>query len=66
MGVLARDGMRIGPLKPLNTGENGGAITRTEGDELTAFGHTCTAPSRGISVASNGTANVGSVARGCV
>ena len=66
MRVLARDGMRIGPLKPLNTGENGGPITRTEGDELTAFGHACTAPSRGIPVASNGTSNVGSVTRGRV
>ena len=64
--VLARDGMRIGPFKTLNTCENRGAVASPKRHELSALGHAGSTTSRGIAVAGDGTANVGSVARGGV
>ena len=63
MRVLARDGVRIGPLKALNTCENGGAVAGSQSHELAALGHTGSTSGRSVPVTGDGAADVRAVAR---
>ena len=53
--------MSIGPFQSLFSCKNGGTVTRSEGHQLAAFGHTCSAATGSITVAGDGPTDVGAV-----
>ena len=63
VGVLTRHRMCKGPFQALLCGENGGAVTGSQGDQLSTLCDPCSTTTRGIAVSCDGAADVCSVAR---